>query len=82
MEPIKTTLHPRNPHRGLYDFKQLIKCCPELVTFVIINQYGKESINFANPSAVPVCEPNITSSGSAGLASAEGEALAAGVFQT
>ncbi len=52
MGPVKTELHPRNPHRGLYDFTRLIKCCPELSKFVGINQYGNESIDFANPSAV------------------------------
>ncbi len=52
MKPVKAELHPRNPHRGLYDFKQLIKSCQELEPFVFINQFGKESIDFANPVAV------------------------------
>lgn len=48
----KSTLHPRNPHRGRYDFRQLIAASPELATFVSPNAYGDESINFADPLAV------------------------------
>ncbi len=48
----KTSLHPRNPHRGRYDFKQLVACTPELAAFVSLNEYGDESIDFADPSAV------------------------------
>ena len=48
----KTSLHPRNPHRGRYDFKQLIACTPELASFVALNEYGGETIAFANPAAV------------------------------
>ncbi|MGV8916220.1 MAG: 23S rRNA (adenine(1618)-N(6))-methyltransferase RlmF [Pseudomonas sp.] len=50
----KATLHPRNRHQGRYDFPKLIKSNPELAKFVIINPYGKESIDFADPSAVRV----------------------------
>jgi 23S rRNA (adenine1618-N6)-methyltransferase len=45
-------LHPRNPHRGRYDFKQLVKASPELAAFVSPNAYGDESIDFADPAAV------------------------------
>jgi len=48
----KTSLHPRNPHRLGYDFKQLIISCPELEEFVSINQYNIETIDFSNPKAV------------------------------
>lgn len=48
----KINLHPRNPHRGRYDFMRLISCSPELAAFVTKNGYGNESIDFANPSAV------------------------------
>jgi len=48
----KTALHPRNKHRGLYDFKQLIITCPELGKYVKPNAYGNESIDFANPKVV------------------------------
>lgn len=48
----KQGLHPRNRHRDLYNFKQLIKSCPDLVPFVSVNRFGKESIDFANPDAV------------------------------
>ncbi len=50
----KASLHPRNRHQGHYDFAKLIKGSPELGKFVIINPYGKESIDYANPAAVRV----------------------------
>jgi len=48
----KTQLHPRNKHRGRYDFKTLSKETPELEKFVSINKYGDESINFFDAGAV------------------------------
>jgi len=48
----KNTMHPRNAHRGRYDFKQLVAGTPELAAFVSPNDYGDESINFADPAAV------------------------------
>lgn len=48
----KSSMHPRNPHRGRYDFKQLVAGTPELAEFVSLNAYGDESINFADPAAV------------------------------
>ncbi|MCW3148527.1 23S rRNA (adenine(1618)-N(6))-methyltransferase RlmF [Stutzerimonas stutzeri] len=53
-KPGSTALHPRNRHSGRYDFPALIAGCPELADFVIINPYGKQSIDFANPAAVKV----------------------------
>lgn len=50
--PEKTNLHPRNPHRLGYDFKQLTENCPELKNFVFINQYQSETIDFSLPEAV------------------------------
>ncbi|NWD78517.1 23S rRNA (adenine(1618)-N(6))-methyltransferase RlmF [Pseudomonas gingeri] len=50
----KASLHPRNRHQGRYDFPQLIKSSPELGKFVVLNPYGKESIDFADPAAVRV----------------------------
>ena len=49
---VKAGLHPRNPHRGRYDFQQLIAASPELAAFVSPNAYGDESIDFADPAAV------------------------------
>ena len=46
------TLHPRNKHNGNYDFKTLIATLPELETFVTVNKFGNESIDFADPDAV------------------------------
>lgn len=48
----KKELHPRNRHRGRYDFKQLILALPELAKFVGKNEYGDESVDFSNPDAV------------------------------
>lgn len=48
----KNNLHPRNPHRGRYDFTQLIASCPALAEFVAVNEYGNETINFVDPAAV------------------------------
>jgi 23S rRNA (adenine1618-N6)-methyltransferase len=45
-------MHPRNRHLSRYDFKQLTKCCPELVSHVFVNKFGDESIDFANPESV------------------------------
>lgn len=50
----KGALHPRNRHTGRYDFPALIAGSPELANFVIINPYGKQSIDFADPDAVRV----------------------------
>ncbi len=48
----KPGLHPRNPHRYRYDFQQLILACLELGKYVNLNQYGTETIDFADPLAV------------------------------
>jgi 23S rRNA (adenine1618-N6)-methyltransferase len=50
----KGQLHPRNRHQGRYDFARLIAASPELGRFVILNPYGKQSIDFADPEAVKV----------------------------
>jgi 23S rRNA (adenine1618-N6)-methyltransferase len=39
-------------HRGRYDFKQLIAACPELASYVSLNIYQDESVDFFNPEAV------------------------------
>jgi len=48
----KFSLHPRNKHRGRYNFKELISSCPELAPFVRLNKYNDESIDFSNAEAV------------------------------
>lgn len=48
----KPGLHPRNRHRGRYDFALLIAACPALARFVVPNPHGDRSIDFANPHAV------------------------------
>lgn len=48
----KLSLHPRNKHRGRYDFAQLILTSPPLGSYVFLNDYNDFSIDFANPKAV------------------------------
>ena len=48
----KVELHPRNRHRGRYQFADLIKKCPDLSDFVIKNQFGDETLDFTDPFAV------------------------------
>ena len=45
-------LHPRNRHRGRYDFAQLVAACPQLAPYVRRNAYGDESIDFSDAQAV------------------------------
>lgn len=49
---IKTQFHPRNKHRGQYDFKRLVESFPDLAAFVIKTPYSSTSIDFFNPAAV------------------------------
>ena len=48
----KQELHPRNKHRGAYNFPQLIEGTPELADHVFQNQYGNLSLDFSDPLAV------------------------------
>lgn len=50
----KSNLHSRNLHRSHYDFKLLIEKCPELKSFVFINEFGNQTIDFSNPQAVKI----------------------------
>ena len=50
----KLTLHPRNPHRARYNFALLADSCPELAPFIKLNDYGTQTIDFADPEAVKV----------------------------
>jgi 23S rRNA (adenine1618-N6)-methyltransferase len=54
--PLKTApkegFHLRNKHRNRYDFQFLKSTNPELVSYVAVNKYGDESIEFSNPLAV------------------------------
>lgn len=52
MADEKTILHPRNKHRSNYDFIALTKSLPALKSYVAINKYGNESIDFSDPAAV------------------------------
>ncbi|MDR2285472.1 MAG: 23S rRNA (adenine(1618)-N(6))-methyltransferase RlmF [Sphingobacterium sp.] len=45
-------LHPRNKHRNGYQMEKLCKSNPALLAFVFTNDYGTQSIDFANPKAV------------------------------
>ena len=45
-------MHPRNRHQGGLEFKRLAQTSPGLAPFVALNEWGNESIDFANPAAV------------------------------
>ncbi len=48
----KQNLHPRNKHRGRYDFVKLSQACPALAKFVQPNAHDNLSIDFADAQAV------------------------------
>ncbi len=50
----KLSLHPRNRHRGRYDFAQLSQALPALEGFLVANPFDTNelTIDFANPAAV------------------------------
>lgn len=48
----KAGLHPRNQHKGNYDFPALCKALPELERHLIKNPKGEWSIPFSDPVAV------------------------------
>ena len=48
----KDNLHPRNLHRGNYEFGKLVKASPELRKFVGLNKFQVETIDFTNAEAV------------------------------
>lgn len=50
----KGKLHPKNPHRGRYDFPVLSKACPDLTSFIKPNPKGDSTIDFSDEKAV-VC---------------------------
>lgn len=45
-------MHPRNKHQSRYDFTSLIQSLPEFKRHVVVNRFGDESIDFANPESV------------------------------
>lgn len=49
---ITQGFHPKNKHQGNYNFKTLTLSNPDLAPFIAVNQYGTETIDFANPEAV------------------------------
>lgn len=61
-EPLKTrapvleklSLHPRNRHRGRYDFAELSQALPALKDFLVANPFdaNEVTIDFAKPAAV------------------------------
>ncbi|MGL5596867.1 MAG: RlmF-related methyltransferase, partial [Aeromonas sp.] len=48
----RSSLHSRNRHVGGYDFAALCQRTPELGRHVFVNQYGTQTLDFANPDAV------------------------------
>ncbi len=51
---VKLRLHIRNKHRERYNFKELIETCPDLSSFVKLNAYNDESIDFSDPNNIVV----------------------------
>ncbi|MDK9763325.1 23S rRNA (adenine(1618)-N(6))-methyltransferase RlmF [Vibrio sp. D420a] len=49
---VKSGLHPRNQHRGRYDFNALVKALPELKDQLVKNPVGESTINFSDPLSV------------------------------
>jgi len=49
---VKLKLHSKNKHRERYRFDGLTATCPELVPFVIVNEFEEQTIDFFNPDAV------------------------------
>ncbi len=45
-------LHSNNKHKNGYNFNDLSEVYPDLKEFVFVNQYGTDTIDFANPKAV------------------------------
>ncbi|SNR53679.1 23S rRNA (adenine(1618)-N(6))-methyltransferase RlmF [Lutibacter flavus] len=45
-------LHPKNKHQQDYNFTELCEANTDLKEFVFVNEYGTETIDFANPKAV------------------------------
>ncbi len=50
--PARAALHPRNRHRGQYDFAALTAASPALAAFVTPAPHGGASIDFSDPAAV------------------------------
>ncbi|MGL5124911.1 MAG: 23S rRNA (adenine(1618)-N(6))-methyltransferase RlmF [Fusobacteriaceae bacterium] len=48
----KFELHPNNPHKGKYNFKNLIHNLPELKAYIIKNPVGEDTIDFSFNEAV------------------------------
>jgi len=49
---IKTTLHPNNNNRELYDLLALVKETPKLEKYVKKNKDGEKTVDFSDPIAV------------------------------
>lgn len=45
-------MHPRNQHKGIYDFEALSKVVPELKQHLIKKEDGEQSLDFSNHEAV------------------------------
>lgn len=45
-------IHPRNKHKGRYNFEALVEANPALKAHIVPNRAGEDSIDFANPESV------------------------------
>lgn len=48
----ESKIHSRSKHQGRYNLDALIETTPELSSFVILNRYNDQSIDFADPASV------------------------------
>ncbi len=51
-KPEKSGLHSRNPHQDRYDMDALVESSPKLRGFVFENEFGSQTVDFADPVAV------------------------------
>jgi len=56
---VKSNLHPRNKHLSRYDLQTLSKSHPPLSSFIKINKYNDESIDFFDPIAVKMLNTSL-----------------------
>ena len=58
----QNTLHPRNKGNSAYDFEELSKVEPDLKQFIIENERGEQTIDFANAVAVKLLNSGLLKS--------------------
>jgi 23S rRNA (adenine1618-N6)-methyltransferase len=57
----KSGFHPRNLHQGSYDMEALSATLPALKDFLFTNEFGVQTLDFANPKAVKALNQSLLS---------------------